>query len=162
MDTVLDSRTLIRTAARSDVPGILQLIRELAEYEKLSHAVSARERDLENMLFGPRPYAEVLLAEEDGELAGFCLFFHNFSTFLARPGIYLEDMFVRPICRDRGIGKMFFAELARLAHERGCGRIEWSVLDWNEPAIGFYKKLGAEELKEWRIYRLTEDTFKNL
>lgn len=161
-DVLLDSKVLIRPAGPKDLPVILQLIRELAEYEKLTHEVAATEENLATTLFGPRPYAEVLIAEEGDNPAGFCLFFHNFSTFLSKPGIYLEDMFVRPIYRNKGIGKMFFAQLARIASERGCGRIEWSVLDWNAPSIEFYKKLGAVALDEWTIYRLTEEKFRKL
>ena len=146
---------MIRPATPADLPTIAALIRELAEYEKLSHAVEFDERQLHAHLFGPRPYAEVLIAEADGQPVGFALFFHNFSTFRGKPGVYLEDLFVRPAARGRGLGKKLLAALAKLAVERGCARVEWSVLDWNEPAIGFYKSLGAEPMDEWTVYRLT-------
>ena len=129
----------------------------LAEYEKLSHAVTATEDQLAQTLFGPHPAAEVLLAYRDGECAGFCLFFHNYSTFLAKPGIFLEDLFVKPHARGKGVGLALLTELARLAVERGCGRVEWSVLDWNAPSIAFYKKLGAVPMDEWTVFRLTGD-----
>ena len=148
-----------RFATRRDVPVILQLIRELAEYEKMAHEVVATEASLENTLFGPRSYAEVLIAEEKGIAIGFCLFFHNYSTFLGKPGIYIEDFFVQPEHRGKGLGKMFFAEVGRIAHERGCGRVEWWVLDWNKPAIDFYKRMGAKPMDEWTVYRLTEEQF---
>ena len=145
----------IRNATGEDVPLILSFIHELAEYEKLSHEVSATEEILRNSLFGERPVAEVLIGESDGRPAAFALFFHNFSTFLGRPGIYLEDLYVRPEFRGQGIGKAMFSRLARLAKERGCGRLEWSVLDWNEDAIRFYKKLGAVPMDEWTTLRVT-------
>ena len=145
----------IRVAAREDVPLILEFIRGLASYEKLLDSCVATEESLANTLFGARAYAEVLIAEWDSAPTGFALFFHNYSTFLARPGIYLEDLFVDPEYRGKGIGKGLLVELARLAVERGCGRLEWSVLDWNEPSIGFYKSLGAVALDEWSIFRLT-------
>jgi GNAT superfamily N-acetyltransferase len=144
----------IRDAVRGDVGLILALIRELAEYERLSAEVSATEEQLHECLFGPRPFAEVLIAEEDGAPAGFALYFHNYSTFLARPGIYLEDLFVRPEFRGRGIGRALLANLARIARERQCGRLEWAVLDWNAPAIGFYRSLGAKALDDWTTFRL--------
>ena len=143
-----------RAAEAADAPDILSLIRELAAYENLSHEVTATEAQLRETLFGKRAYAEVLLAYADAQLAGFCLFFHNFSTFLGKPGLYVEDIFVRPAFRGLGIGKRYFKELARLARERNCGRIEWWVLDWNEPAIAFYRKLGARAMSEWTVYRL--------
>jgi len=145
----------LRPAAREDVPVVARLIRELAEYERLSHECLADETALEAHLFGPRPYAEVLVAEVDGEPAGFALFFHNYSTFLTKPGIYLEDLFVVPARRGIGLGKRLLAALASIAVERGCGRLEWSVLKWNEPAIGFYERLGAVPMEEWQVYRLT-------
>ena len=149
----------IRPATADDVPLILSLIRELADYEKLSDQVSATEAALRETLFserpGARPAAEVLVAHNDGEPAGFALFFPNYSTFLAKPGIYLEDLFVRPAFRGLGIGKALLASVAKLAVERDCGRFEWSVLDWNEPAIGFYRRLGARPLDDWTQFRLS-------
>lgn len=146
---------VIVPASESDVPAIHALVKALAEYERLSHEVIATEADIRAGLFGPRPYAEVILAKSDGRTVGFALFFHNYSTFLGRPGIYLEDLFVLPDFRSQGIGRALLAALARLAVARGCGRVEWSVLDWNEPAIGFYTRLGARVMDEWRICRLT-------
>ena len=145
----------IRPAEPADVPVIAELIRALARFEKLEHEVTMTEGLLAANLFGPRRFAEALLAEDDGSPAGFALFFHNFSTFLALPGIYLEDLFVVPEHRGRGIGKALLKELARLAVERGCGRLEWAVLDWNREAIGFYERLGARPNSEWTVYRLT-------
>lgn len=139
----------------ADVPLILDGIRGLADYERLAHEVVATEDQLRHTLFGPRPAAEVLLAFLDEVPAGFALFFHNYSTFLARPGIYLEDLFVHPEHRGRGIGRGLLAELARLAVKRECGRLEWSVLDWNESAIGFYRSLGAVAMDEWTVFRMT-------
>jgi GNAT superfamily N-acetyltransferase len=150
----------IRPARPEDVDLVLALIRELADYERLAHEVIAERETLARHLFGERPAAEVLIAELAGEPVGFALFFHNFSTFLGRPGIYLEDLFVRPAARGRGIGGKLLARLAALAVERGCGRLEWAVLDWNEPAIRFYRALGAREMTEWRIYRLTGETLE--
>ena len=147
----------IRAAERGDTALILELIRGLAEYEKLSHEVVATPELLEKWLFGERPVAEVLIAEWEGLPRGFALFFHNFSTFLGRPGFYLEDLYVQPEFRGRGIGKALLLRLARLAVERGYGRVEWSVLDWNEPAIQFYKSLGAKPMDEWTVFRLTGD-----
>jgi len=145
---------MIRSATPADVPAIARLIRGLAEYEKLAHVVTLEEESLRKHLFGPRRYAEVLLAEEHGQVVGFALFFHNYSTFLGEPGIYLEDLFVEPGFRGRGHGKALLVALARLALERGCGRLDWVVLDWNEPSILFYRSLGAEPLDEWTGYRL--------
>jgi GNAT superfamily N-acetyltransferase len=145
---------VIRFARLEDVSAIAGLIRGLAEYERLAHAVVLDEAQLAEHLFGARPYAEVLLAEDSGETVGFALFFHNYSTFLGKPGIYLEDIFVRPEYRGRGHGKALFRALAQLAVERKCGRIEWSVLDWNAPSIAFYRSLGAISKDEWTIYRL--------
>ena len=144
----------IRPAAPADLPLIADLIRALAEYEKLADEVRFNEAVLGEKLFGPRPYAEVLIGEVDGEAQGFALFFHNFSTFEGRLGIYLEDLFVRPEARGKGLGKALLAELARLAVERGCARLEWWVLDWNEPSIGFYKSLGARPMDEWTVMRV--------
>ena len=143
-----------RPATPADLPLIASLIRALAEYEKLSHEVRFDEAVLGEKLFGPRPYAEVLIGEANGEALGFALFFHNFSTFEGRPGIYLEDLFVRPEARGKGLGKALLVELARLAVERGCARLEWWVLDWNEPSIGFYRSLGARPTDEWTVMRV--------
>ena len=158
---------MIRAATPDDVSVIAELIRALAEYERLSHEVVLDEEELRAHLFGERPYAEVLLAEDPdrqaGErVAGFALFFHNYSTFLGKPGIYLEDLFVRPGRRGAGHGRALLAHLARLAAERGCGRLEWSVLDWNAPSIAFYKSLGAEAMDEWTVYRLTGEALAAL
>ena len=144
----------IRPATSADLPLIAALIRELAEYERLSGEVRFDEAVLGEKLFGQRPYAEVLIGEVDGAAQGFALFFHNFSTFEGRPGIYLEDLFVRPAARGKGLGKALLAELARLVVERGCARLEWAVLDWNEPSIGFYKSLGAKPMDEWTVMRV--------
>jgi GNAT superfamily N-acetyltransferase len=152
----------IRAARDQDVPTILGFIRELAEYEKLSHEVVATESMLQQHLFGARPVAEVLIAELDTKAVGFALFFHNFSTFLGRPGIYLEDLFVQPHARGRGIGKAMLVRIGKLAVERGCGRVEWSVLDWNEPSIQFYRKLGAVPMSDWTVFRVTGDALTRL
>jgi GNAT superfamily N-acetyltransferase len=148
----------IRPASRDDVALVLEFIRELARYERLEHEVSASEAQLREALFGERRYAEVIFACSDGEPVGFALFFHNFSTFKGRPGIYLEDLFVRPEARGRGIGRRLLAHLARTAVERHCARLEWAVLDWNEPSIGFYRSLGAAPMDEWTIFRLTGES----
>ncbi len=148
------SAVTFRAATRADIPVILGLIRELAEYERLAREVVATEEILTRNLFGPRAYAECLIGEVGGQIAGFTLFFHNFSTFLGKPGIFIEDIYVKPDYRSHGIGMGFFREIARLALERDCGRIEWSVLDWNEPAIKFYQKLGAKPQDEWTVQRL--------
>ena len=148
---------VIRTATTEDVSLILAFIQELAEYEKLSHAVVATEASLRRELFGERPAAEVLIAEVDGAAAGFALFFHNFSTFLSRRGIYLEDLYVRPAFRRLGIGRALLTRLAGIAVERDCGRLEWSVLDWNQSAWRFYESLGATPMDEWTTFRLTGD-----
>ena len=145
----------LREATVADVPRILGHIRALGEYEKLSHQVVATEAQLAATLFGQRPYAEVVLADYAGQPAGFALFFHNYSTFLAKPGIYLEDLFVDPAMRQHGVGGALLRHLARLAVARGCGRLEWSALDWNRLAIDFYLRLGAVAMDEWSIYRLT-------
>jgi GNAT superfamily N-acetyltransferase len=153
---------VVRPARIDDTATIAQLIRELAEYERLSHQVVLREADLREQLFGPAPRAEVLIAEEDGVVAGFALYFSNFSTFLCRPGLYLEDLFVRPPYRHKGHGKALLQELARIAVQRACGRLEWAVLDWNKPAIEFYRGLGAVPMDEWRIFRLTGEALRKL
>ena len=152
----------IDRATAADVPLILAFIRELADYERLSDQVSATESALTQTLFGEHPAAEVLIARDDGKPAGFALFFANYSTFLAKPGIYLEDLYVRPALRGKGIGKALLTRIAALAVARGCGRFEWSVLDWNQPAIGFYQRLGAEPMSEWTVFRLTGDALKAL
>jgi GNAT superfamily N-acetyltransferase len=152
----------IRPGTEVDVPLILSLIRELAEYERLSHEVVATEEMLRDSLFGERRVAEVLLGHLDGEPAGFALFFHSFSTFLGRPGIYLEDLYVKPEFRGEGVGRALLVHLARLARDRGCGRLEWSVLDWNEPAIGFYRRLGASPVSGWTVYRVTGEALEEL
>lgn len=147
----------IRFAQAADTPVILGFIRALAVYEKLEADCVATEESLRATLFGPRPYAEVLLIEEGGKAHGFALFFHNYSTFLARPGIYLEDLFVNPAARGKGYGKALLAKLAEIALARGCGRLEWSVLDWNQPSIDFYLSLGARPMDEWTVYRVDGD-----
>jgi GNAT superfamily N-acetyltransferase len=145
----------IRNATENDIPLIRRFIAELGEFERLDHQVVATEELLRRNLFGPRAYAEVLIATWNGEPAGFALFFYNFSTFLGKPGIYLEDLFVREHLRGRGIGCALLTRLARIALERDCGRLEWAVLDWNQPAIGFYRKLGAVPMHDWTVFRLT-------
>ena len=152
----------IRPATADDVPLIRQLIAELAEYERLADAAVATDEALREQLFGARPAAEVLIAEADGEPAGFALFFHTFSTFLGKRGLYLEDLFVRPAVRGSGLGKHLMATLARIAVQRDCGRFEWSVLDWNEPAIGFYRRIGAVGMDEWTVQRLEGDALRAL
>jgi GNAT superfamily N-acetyltransferase len=152
----------IRPATADDVRLIAQLIRELAEYERLADAAVATEDALREQLFGERPAAEVLITEADGEPAGFALFFHTFSTFLGKRGLYLEDLFVRPEFRGLGLGKHLMAALARIAVQRDCGRFEWSVLDWNAPSIAFYRKLGATGMDEWTVQRLEGDALHAL
>lgn len=152
----------LRFATEDDVPLILSLIKGIAEYEKLLHEVIATEELLKENLFGKRRTAEVILAFYNNEPAGFALFFHNFSTFLGKPGIYLEDLFVKLELRGKGIGKILLTYLGKLAIERDCGRVEWSVLDWNEPAINFYKKLGALPMDGWTVFRVTSDRIYNL
>jgi len=152
----------IRPATPADVPLILDLIKALAEYEKLAHQVTATEARLQAALFGSQPDAEVVIAFAGDEPAGFALFFHNFSTFLAQRGLYLEDLFVKPEWRGHGVGKRLLVHLAGLALQRSCGRFEWAVLDWNEPAIQFYRRLGAQPLEEWRIFRVTGDALQRL
>lgn len=151
----MSSPFIIRAATPDDIGAILELIHGLAEYEQLSHQVEATPERLADGLFGPRPVAEAVVAETAGEVVGFALFFTNFSTFLARPGLYLEDLVVKPERRGRGFGKALFRHLANLAIQRGCGRFEWSVLEWNEPAIQFYRAQGADIMPDWRICRLT-------
>lgn len=145
----------LRLATEQDIPTILQFINGLADYEKLADQVVATEQKLKDTLFGEKRYAEVIIAEYQQQQAGFALFFHNYSTFLAKPGIYLEDLFVLPEFRGKGIGKQLLSYLAQLAVERNCGRLEWSVLDWNQPAIDFYQAQGATLLHDWRINRVT-------
>ena len=152
----------IRFGERSDVPLILRLIKALSVYEKLEDKVVATEEKVDRALFGRRPYAETLIAEDGGQAVGFALFFHNFSTFLAQPGIYLEDLFVEPEHRGKGVGRALLARLAEIAVERDCGRLEWAVLDWNKDAIGFYERLGARPNDEWTVYRLTGEPLRSL
>jgi len=156
----------IRTATEEDVPLILRFIRELAEYERLAHVVIATEETIRATLFGNPRFAEVLIGEvvidNRGEPFGFALFFHNYSTFLAQPGIYLEDLYVRPELRGHGYGRALLGRLASIAIERNCGRVEWSVLNWNEPAIRFYKSLGALPMDQWTVYRITGDALGKL
>lgn len=150
----------IRPATPDDVTVLVDLIKALADYEKLAHEVTGSPEDLAAALFGDRPYAEAVLAWVDSQPAGIALFFHNFSTFLMKPGIYLEDLFVQPDCRGQGIGKALLVYLGKLALERGCGRFEWSVLDWNTPAIEFYQSMGAEIKPEWQICRVTGEALE--
>jgi len=152
----------IRPARATDVPVILQLIRDLATYERAPNEVTATEKGLTEVLFGEKPAAEVLLAFENETAVGFAVFFHNFSTWLGRPGLYLEDLFVRPEDRGKGYGRALLIHLAKIARERACGRMEWAVLDWNEPAIEFYHKLGAKPMNEWTVFRLTGDEIAKL
>ncbi|MGZ3652090.1 MAG: N-acetyltransferase family protein [Bdellovibrionota bacterium] len=152
----------IRPARESDTALILTLIRQLAEFEKLLHEVTTTEEQLRNSLFGPGAVPEVLIAERDGRGVGFALFFANFSTFLGKPGIYLEDLFVQPLERSGGIGLKLLQAIAKIALERGCGRLEWSVLDWNERALAFYRRLGAKPQSEWTVQRLTETEIRAL
>jgi len=161
MDVTIE-RLRITPATERDVPLILRLIKDLAEYERMSNEVVATEEGLRATLFGARPAAEVLLGYAGEEPAGFALFFHNFSTFVGKPGLYLEDLFVVPKFRGRGYGKALLVHLAKLAVERDCGRFEWSVLDWNEPAIGFYRKLGAVPMEDWTIFRVSGAALETL
>lgn len=149
-------------AGVEDVPDILRFIRDLASFEQLEHEVAATEQSLRESLFGPRRYAEALFVEAEGEQVGFALFFHNYSTFLGRPGLYLEDLFIRPERRGHGYGKLLLQHLAGLAVARGCGRMEWWVLDWNRGAIDFYRTLGAEPMSDWTVYRLSGDALRRL
>ena len=152
----------IRLAAEADIPLILSFIRELAQYEKLSNEVVATEEDLRATLFGNRSYAEVVIGEYDGSSVAFALFFHNYSTFLGKPGLYLEDLFVRPEVRGKGLGRVMLSYLAHLARERGCGRLEWWVLDWNEPAISFYRSIGAIAMDGWTVQRVDGESLDML
>jgi len=152
----------IRPAQPDDAPLLLTLIKELADYEHLSELVTATAEDIRESLFGARPVAEAVIAESDGQTAGFALFFHNFSTFLGRPGLYLEDLYVKPAFRGNGVGKSLLLHVIGLAHQRRCGRVEWAVLDWNTPAIEFYKGLGAVPMDQWRLFRLTADRIESL
>ena len=152
----------IRPATPADVPIILDLIRDLATYERAPSEVTATEEQLVQVLFGQKPVAEVLLVFEGNTSVGFAVFFHNFSTWLGRPGLYLEDLFVRPEHRGKGYGRALLVDLAKIARDRACGRMEWAVLDWNDPAIEFYKKLGARPLDEWKIFRLTREGIARL
>jgi GNAT superfamily N-acetyltransferase len=152
----------IRAVTEADTDLVLEFIRELAEYERLSHEVRATREDIHAALFGPRPYAEAIISCVAGEPCGFALFFHNFSTFVGKPGLYLEDLYVRPAARGRGVGSRMLAWLARLALERGCGRFEWAVLDWNEPALKVYRSLGARPADDWTIQRLSGEALAQL
>ena len=160
-----ESKPAIRPATEDDVPLILEMVRGLAKYEKLLHEVVADEPTLKRHLFGETPRAEVVFlceSDEPGSEVGFALFFHNFSTFLGRPGIYFEDLFVRPEKRGCGYGQLLLAYLAKIALERDCGRLDWAVLDWNEPAIRFYRRLGAKMMSDWRVFRLTGEPLEAL
>jgi GNAT superfamily N-acetyltransferase len=152
----------IREATISDVPIILQLIRDLATYERAPNDVIATERGLRGVLFGEQPAAKVVLIFAGEEAVGFGVYFFNFSTWLGRPGLYLEDLFVKPETRGRGYGRALLVHLAKIARDHGCGRMEWAVLDWNEPAIQFYRKLGATPLEDWTVFRLTQDGINHL
>ncbi len=155
----INDKLIIRQTSKEDIPLIFTLIRELADYEKLSHSVTADEEMLERNLFGKNRYAYVVIAEYEGTTAGQALYFYNFSTFKGKPGIYLEDLYVRPGFRNKGIGKALLSYLIELAKEQDCGRVEWVVLDWNESALNFYKSLGAEPMDDWIVFRLSEETF---
>lgn len=155
-------KTTLRFATADDISEILKLIQALAEFEKLSHEVTATEDLLKQNLFSERKMAETVLAEQDGRVVGFALFFHSFSTFLGKPGIYLEDLFVLPEMRSQGIGMMLLSKLAQVALERGCGRLEWSVLDWNQKAIDLYLSIGAKPMDEWTVMRLTQNEMQSL
>lgn len=152
----------IRAATRADAPTILRFVKELATYEREPDAVKATEADFDRVLFGERPYAEAVIAEEDGTPLGFALFFHNFSTWEGKPGVYLEDLYVTPEARGKGVGKLLLANLARIAVDRDCARLEWAVLDWNEPAINFYRSLDAVPMDEWTVNRVTGDALAKL
>lgn len=151
----------IRKAQENDVPVILQMIRELADFEQLLHEVVSDEKTLYQSLFNDPKGPEVLIAEENNSAIGFVLFFHNFSTFLGKKGIYIEDLYVRPTCRGKGYGELILKEICRLAHERNCGRVEWWVLNWNERAINFYKKMGAQPMSDWTVFRMSEEIIKS-
>ena len=152
----------ITSATRDDVADIESLVRELAVYEKLEHLMVSTPADFERELFGPHAVIECIVAKEDGQAVGFALFFHNFSTFLGRRGLYLEDLFVKPECRGKGYGKALLVRLAQIAVERNCGRFEWSVLDWNTPSIKFYEAMGAKVMPEWNLVRTTGDALTNM
>jgi GNAT superfamily N-acetyltransferase len=152
----------ITKAQEKDIPLILEFIQGLAEYERLRDSCVATEKKLRDTLFSARPDAEVIIARLDGEPMGFALFFHNYSTFLAQRGMYLEDLFVKPAARGKGVGHALLSELARIAIERNCGRLEWAVLDWNELAIDFYHRIGAKAMNEWTVFRLTGDALEKL
>jgi GNAT superfamily N-acetyltransferase len=154
--------TTIRAAISTDIPTLLTFVRELAEYEREPHAVSATESLMHAALFGPTAHVHALLAELDGAPVGFALYFFNFSTWLGRSGVYLEDLYVRPAARGIGVGRQLFTEVAKVAIARGCGRMDWSVLSWNSSAIGFYRKLGAVTMEDWKICRLTGDALAAL
>ena len=155
-------RFTIRKASQEDLSLILSFVKELAEYERLLHEVVATEETLQESLFGERKVAEVIFGELDSEPVAFAVFFHNYSTFLGRQGIYIEDLFVRPHMRGLGLGRAMFAHIARMAKERGCGRLDWWVLDWNEPAIMFYKSLGSVPMSAWTVHRLTGQALERL
>jgi GNAT superfamily N-acetyltransferase len=157
-----DADITIRPATADDVRLLVEMIRELAEYERLAHEAAATEESLREHLFGSRPAAEALIAELDGRPVGYAIYFTNFSSFTSRPGIYLEDIYVQPALRGHGVGKRLLTEVAKLAVVRGCTRLEWAVLDWNTPSIEFYKKLGARAMSDWTTYRLTGDDLKRL
>ncbi len=159
---IAEDSLLIRPARREDVATIMNLIQALAAYEKLSEAVTGNAQALEDHLFGQTPYAEVLLAEWETAVVGFALFFPNYSTFLTQPGVYLEDLFVLADYRGKGLGRALLSHVAKIAHERGAGRLEWSVLDWNQNAIAFYEKMGATVLPDWRICRVTGNAIEQL
>ncbi len=161
-DALAGAEIAIRAARPEDAEALVNLVRELAVYEKLEEQAKATSADFHRHLFGPRPVAEAAVAEVEGEPIGFALWFTTFSTFRGQPGIYLEDIFVRPAFRGRGIGTALLATIARLAVERGCGRLEWSVLDWNAPSIGFYRSLGARAMDEWTVYRLDDEALRRL
>jgi GNAT superfamily N-acetyltransferase len=152
----------IEKTTTNDVPLILQFIRELAEYEQLLQSVTTTEDRVRETLFGTDPAAYALLAYDSGQPVGFAIYFFNYSTFVGRPGLYLEDLFVRPEARGKGFGRQLLAHLAGVAIERGCGRMEWAVLDWNEPALGFYKRLGATPMEDWTVFRLTDQALEDL
>lgn len=158
----MSTQYTLRPAVAADSATLLRLITALADYEKLTHLVEATPEKIEQALFGARPHAEAIIAEVDGNAVGFALYFHNFSTFLAKPGLYLEDLFVEPAWRGHGIGKAMLRYLAALAVARGCGRFEWSVLDWNEPSIQFYRAMGADVMPDWRICRVTGKALDSL
>lgn len=159
---MINSEFEIKFAKAKDIPIILNFIKDLAKYEKLENEVVATEQSLHDTLFGKKTFAEVLIASESGVEVGFALFFHNYSTFLGKPGIYLEDLFVKEEFRGKGYGKALLTKLAKITVERNCGRLEWSVLDWNEPSIKFYKKLGAVPMEGWTVFRVDKDSLLNL